>query len=201
MGILANMLTILLAVIDISVDTFYMGLLLVIPLMVTTASLTRDNRFYSVGGCSISLAYVYKICMLMNISDANADTLLAINKMSTVIALSAYLLLCMITCALLVIKQCKIEGPIEILEKKYQIVDSASLTTLYLWFLIMCIYFYCNGFFKVEVLCATSCAVIGLLSVAFVSLKSTLRKAVSDEEAKRREQDTNRVEVSSRPTN
>lgn len=201
MGTLANILTILLLVIDISRDTFGMGLLLVIPLMVCSATLTMDKRFYSVGACSVTASLVYKESMLIQIEGLTNAQLTGINQMTTIIALSCYLILFMTVCVLLITKQCKIEGPNEILERKFQIVDSASLTTLYLWALIMIIYLGCNGFFKIKVLCATSIATIGLLCLAFVSLKAMLRKAVNDEKAKRLEQGINRTEVPSGNTN
>lgn len=196
MGTLANILTMLLVVVDISMNTFGMGMLLVIPLGVTAYTLSREKSYISCANGAVTLGYVYKgfICTQNPIS---AEQLVYVNQMTVITMMCAFIILQMVASALIIIKQCKIEGPNEVLERKYQIVDSASLTTLYMWFLIMCIYLGCNGFFKNEVLCATSCLTIGLLCVAFVSLKSTLRKAVNDEKAKRLEQTTNRTEVSS----
>ena len=198
---LANLITILLVVVDISLETATMSTLLVIPLMITSATLSAEKRYYSVGACSVALGYVYKAAMLSKVEVFTVDYLKSVNQMSTVVMLSAYLLLAMVMSAIIIIQQCKIEGPVNILERKFQIIDTSILTTLYLWFIIICIYFGCNGFFKSGVLCVTSCTTIGLLSVAFVSLKSTLRKAVNDEKAKRLEQGTDRVEVSGGTTN
>ena len=198
---LANLITILLVVVDISLGTATMSTLLVVPLMVTSATLSAEKRYYSVGACAVALGYVYKGVMLNKLEVFTVDYLKGVNQMSTVIMLAAYLLLAMLMSTIIIIQQCKIEGPVNILEKKFQIIDTSILTTLYLWFIIICIYFGCNGFFKDRVLCATSCTTIGLLCVAFVSLKSTLRKAVNDEKAKRLEQGTDRVEVHGGSTN
>lgn len=201
MNTLANILTILLLVVDVSRGTFGMGTLLVVPVMISMVALTRENRFYSVGAASVAVGLVYKESMLLSIDNLTNAQMASINQITTIVILAAYLLLYMFVYILLVTKQCKTEGPIDTLTKRFEIYSSATLTTFYLWALIMAIYLGCNGFFTQKNLVGISILTVLELCVAFVAVEALLRKAVFNEKAKRREQELNRTEVSSGTAN